>query len=80
MFENAWLKDSGCRDIIISSWGDSVGLAIPARLVHCGEHLRKWGGDLGRQLNRDIDHAKQELNSLRMHGGVRNLARVRVRR
>ncbi|VFQ74270.1 unnamed protein product [Cuscuta campestris] len=45
MFENAWLKDAGCKDVIKSAWESSSSLSLPARLEHCGKELAAWGGD-----------------------------------
>lgn len=36
MFENAWLHDTGCRDVVIEAWDHSARDALPSRLEHCG--------------------------------------------
>lgn len=45
-FENFWIREADCDDIIHKSWEASVGLPIQRKLTVCGEDLLKWGGGI----------------------------------
>ncbi|XP_031106341.1 uncharacterized protein LOC116010994 [Ipomoea triloba] len=36
LFENAWLKESGCKDTVLESWNSSAGECLTRKLDHCG--------------------------------------------
>lgn len=64
MFENVWLRDVGCKDVVPGAWDNSVGDAFPRRLDHCGYQLRRWGGCFGKRLAKDIEALHNRLNVL----------------
>ncbi|XP_031124381.1 uncharacterized protein LOC116027096 [Ipomoea triloba] len=77
MFENAWLTDTGCKDIVVSSWNSSWDDALPVRLKKCRLDLEKWGGDFIWRIGKEIDYLQAQLNILRGRRNAAALARVR---
>nr|GMD45596.1 uncharacterized protein LOC109160848 [Ipomoea batatas] len=61
MFEQAWIKDPECKELIFKSWSDSRGLSVPCKLSNCAAELKKWGGDLGKKISRNIDRIKAQI-------------------
>lgn len=43
MFENAWLVDSGCKDVVKHRWEVAFDRAILATLELCTTKLKRWG-------------------------------------
>ncbi|CAH9113540.1 unnamed protein product [Cuscuta epithymum] len=65
MFENAWLKDSGCRGVVKQCWSFTQGEEVPNRLKFCAGELKAWGGVFGKRIAKDIDRLKIHLGNLR---------------
>ncbi|XP_019175665.1 PREDICTED: uncharacterized protein LOC109170987 [Ipomoea nil] len=65
MFENAWLKETGCKDIVLGAWNASVGDIVPSRLNICGASLKSWGGSFTKRTEKEIAHLQSRLNDLR---------------
>lgn len=76
MFENAWLQVIGCRDEVKEPWDYSIGDDLPSRLDYCGTHLKRWGGDLGTRLTKNIESLQAQLNMLRGKADLASLAKV----
>nr|GLL21981.1 uncharacterized protein LOC109150438 [Ipomoea trifida] len=65
-FDNAWLREDKCREIISNSWDRSVGHDVLHRIAVCGEDLWKWGKNYNKEFQRKIDVCKTRLEHLRM--------------
>ncbi|CAI9777924.1 unnamed protein product [Fraxinus pennsylvanica] len=50
-FENMWLREEDCKQVIYSSWDKSVGEPLLNRIKDRGEDLLCWGGSGLRKLN-----------------------------
>lgn len=77
MFENAWLTESGCKDVVCEAWNQTAGDSFPRRLHVCSERLKSWGGDFARQLKLKIMDLQNMLNSLRGRRDGVSLAKIR---
>ncbi|XP_019163176.1 PREDICTED: uncharacterized protein LOC109159529 [Ipomoea nil] len=58
-FENAWLLDGGCREVVEREW------ASTARLDVCGRGMRRCGGDRYHRYGKRIEGIQKEMNALR---------------
>ncbi|XP_019151004.1 PREDICTED: uncharacterized protein LOC109147802 [Ipomoea nil] len=76
-FENAWLLDGGCREVVEREWSNSPGLALQARLGMCGRGLRRWGGDRHHKYGKRAKGIRKEMNALRGSRDPASLARFR---
>ncbi|XP_019172076.1 PREDICTED: uncharacterized protein LOC109167509 [Ipomoea nil] len=76
-FENAWLLDGGCREVVEREWSNTPGLALQARLGVCGLGLRRWGGDRHHKYGKRVEGIKKEMNGLRGSRDPVSLARFR---
>uniref|UniRef100_A0A803P924 Reverse transcriptase domain-containing protein n=1 Tax=Cannabis sativa TaxID=3483 RepID=A0A803P924_CANSA len=45
-FENAWLREPLCEQIVESCWGESGITGIQGKILRCGEVLGRWGWDI----------------------------------
>ncbi|XP_019182124.1 PREDICTED: uncharacterized protein LOC109177267 [Ipomoea nil] len=77
LFENAWLKEAGCKQVVLESWNFSRGDTVPCRLSHCGISLRTWGGNFAKRTEKEISHIQARLNMLRSRIDGASLLEVR---
>lgn len=74
-FENLWLREARCGDVIQSTWASFTNLLIQQKIKDCGKALLVWGRHLARDFpNRKLE-CKQQMASLR---GRRNMDGVAV--
>ncbi|KAH9727416.1 reverse transcriptase domain-containing protein [Citrus sinensis] len=64
-FENLWMREQECEQIISRSWSSTDGLPIQQKLNVCGVDLLKWGGKLVRDFCNRIAGCKKKMNMLR---------------
>ncbi|KAH9754586.1 reverse transcriptase domain-containing protein [Citrus sinensis] len=64
-FENVWLRESECEDVIQRSWSSSAGFPIQHKLAICGGDLSIWGGKLCRDFRKRIVECKHQMALLR---------------
>ena len=71
-FENKWLNESNCGDIIKTSWVAATGQPIEKKIEACGQALSVWGGSVNRNFRKSIVAIKQKLLNL---GGKKDALR-----
>ncbi|VFQ93141.1 unnamed protein product [Cuscuta campestris] len=64
-FENAWMRDTGFKDVLTEACRDSTGEPFSDRLAACGKRLMCWGGDKFQHFGK----RRKELEKL--IGGIR---------
>ncbi|XP_019153894.1 PREDICTED: uncharacterized protein LOC109150438 [Ipomoea nil] len=64
-FDNLWLREDSCREIVAQSWDRTVGLDTLARVEACALDLKRWGRSYNRDFQRKIEFNKQRLEWLR---------------
>lgn len=64
-FENAWLMDAECKEVVCNSWEKSKDPSFLTRIKQCGIKLQSWGGDFFSKIGRRIKQCKDILESLR---------------
>ena len=77
-FENNWLNEPGCGDVIMSSWESSIGQTIQYRLSACGRALAAWGGSSTRNLRQSIASCKQKMAQLKGKRDVKSLEEFEI--
>nr|GMD14370.1 uncharacterized protein LOC109158536 [Ipomoea batatas] len=65
-FDNMWLREDKCREIIVNSWSRTVGLDVFDRIEVCGQDIWKWGRTYNSEFQRQIDACKSRLEYLRI--------------
>lgn len=63
-FENAWLLEPLCSQIIRDNWQGDRGQDIIQKILHCSESLEVWGKEIIGCFNRRIKECKRKLKSL----------------
>ena len=64
-FENLWLREARCVEVICSSWVSSIEYFIQRKIKDCGSALLVWGGQLARDFHKRTLDCKQQMASLR---------------
>nr|GMD77815.1 ribonuclease H [Ipomoea batatas] len=86
-FDNMWIREDKCREIVTNSWSRTMSLDMLGRIEVCGADLWKWGRGYNKEFQRRVDHiywkqrAKEhwykegDLNSKYFHNSVRSRRR-----
>ncbi|XP_052288553.1 uncharacterized protein LOC127899255 [Citrus sinensis] len=64
-FENTWLCEADCSDVIRDSWRSYTGDFIQQRIMVCGSALMEWGGHFARDFRKRIRECKKCMAALR---------------
>lgn len=64
-FENAWLTDPLCYQIVKDSWEFNSNGDILQRIKQCGERLESWGKNVTGNFGKRIKECKLVLKQLR---------------
>uniref|UniRef100_A0A803NGP6 DUF4283 domain-containing protein n=1 Tax=Cannabis sativa TaxID=3483 RepID=A0A803NGP6_CANSA len=64
-FENAWLKDALCYEIVKSCWNDDNNSDIFAKINSCAIALAPWGKEITGNFNKRIKKCRAELKLLK---------------
>lgn len=64
-FENLWLREVQCREVVYNCWRNSLGVHLPARLELCGRAIWKWGRGVSTNFQEKIELCKQRMSVLR---------------
>nr|GMC93239.1 probable linoleate 9S-lipoxygenase 5 [Ipomoea batatas] len=78
-FDNMWLKEIACREIVEHSWDKTLGLDVLTRITVCSHDIWRWGRVYNKDFLRKIDSTKSKLESLRMRRdpvGIADYART----
>lgn len=73
-FENAWLADEGCKQVVIQAWQDGGHVDIQGKLSLCASRLSKWGGEKFNNFGRTIYGLKKKLAKLKPRRDVISIA------
>uniref|UniRef100_A0A803NLX7 Zinc knuckle CX2CX4HX4C domain-containing protein n=1 Tax=Cannabis sativa TaxID=3483 RepID=A0A803NLX7_CANSA len=61
-FENAWLREPLCIQIVKESWDGSVGSDIQRKVAVCSRQLQNWGKEYTGKFKERIGRWKKEMN------------------
>ncbi|VFQ99103.1 unnamed protein product [Cuscuta campestris] len=76
-FENAWLRDAGCKEVISAAWRETMGMDLPQKLERCGSKLMTWGGEHFHRFGKKIKSLKAEVNKFRDKRDTEGLRKFR---
>nr|GMC95483.1 uncharacterized protein LOC109167502 [Ipomoea batatas] len=62
-FENLWLREAHCRDIMIASWSKTHGQCLMDRVGSCGKAIWIWGRHFGRNFQRRLDYWRRRMEN-----------------
>lgn len=65
-FENAWLLEPLCAQIVKSSWEEDANLNIMHKVQHRGENFDHWGREITCCFSKRIKECKMKLKQLRV--------------
>uniref|UniRef100_A0A803PF19 Reverse transcriptase domain-containing protein n=1 Tax=Cannabis sativa TaxID=3483 RepID=A0A803PF19_CANSA len=66
-FENAWLKEPMCLEIVKDCWNDTGRISVAGKIALCAEKLSKWGSNITGNFKLRINKCKTELKRLKNH-------------
>ncbi|XP_052297318.1 uncharacterized protein LOC127902447 [Citrus sinensis] len=64
-FENAWLREPDCMEVVKDSWLSSVEISIQSKIAKCGSDLFQWGDNLSREFRNRMMECKRRMSLLR---------------
>ncbi|KAK6141825.1 hypothetical protein DH2020_024431 [Rehmannia glutinosa] len=64
-FENAWLREKDCRDIVETGWSKGLNGNLSGKIESCGAELFKWGELLRSSFNKRIQEARIYMKKYR---------------
>ena len=64
-FENVWVSNQDCVDLILDYWERHQGSKIHNKLAACGVALSQWSGDSLKFLGSRINSLRHSLKRLR---------------
>ncbi|KAM6558835.1 uncharacterized protein LOC133033269 [Cannabis sativa] len=62
-FENAWLREPLCKQLVEGCWEGSGSLTIQDKIQKCGEVLGKWGRDITGSFHKRISQCKDQIRN-----------------
>lgn len=79
-FENSWIRERQCREIVQNTWASTRGMHISNRLNICSNEIWIWGKNRVRDFQKQIEWCKRRLEGLRERtdrGGIREFGNVK---
>lgn len=64
-FENVWLKESDCVNVVTDSWRLTEGKAIVEKINYCCLKLDEWGGGFSKEYKRKLTEYRAQMRKLR---------------
>ncbi|XP_074374038.1 uncharacterized protein LOC141714417 [Apium graveolens] len=64
-FENAWLTDPMCKQLVVESWEISNNADIQSKIKHVSDNLFQWGQEITGKFNSRIKSCKVEMKKWR---------------
>ncbi|XP_060965673.1 uncharacterized protein LOC115711034 [Cannabis sativa] len=62
-FENAWIREPLCKQLVQGCWEGSGSSNIQEKLHRCGEVLGRWGRDITGDFRKRIDKCKKQIRN-----------------
>lgn len=63
-FENVWLREPNCVNVVKESWISSVEMPLQFKITNYGSDLFQWGNHLSRDFRNRILACKRRMGSL----------------
>lgn len=79
-FENMWVKEDDCRNLVLECWNSIEGSSIMDKMAFVCSKLEEWGGGMLKNMRDQIQNCKKDLRkyrSRRDEEGIRKYNRVR---
>lgn len=64
-FENVWLREDECRQIVQNGWDDAGERDITEKIMFCGTKLQEWGGGVNKEYREKLQLCRERLQKLR---------------
>lgn len=76
-FENAWLTEPMCFQLVRDSWEGYDVANIREKVLQCGQNLEVWGREVTWNFGKRIKEYKLELKKLRNKTDEKSLERFK---
>lgn len=60
-FENAWLRDEECSNIMDNYWQDVEDMSFPKQVAECCQKIKHWGDRKFKHFGRAMDEIRSTL-------------------
>lgn len=72
-FENMWLREQDCRNVVCNGWEIGIGLDIIEKIRMCTIKLQEWGGGLSNEYKIKIQNCRMKMKKLRSRRHVQGI-------
>lgn len=69
-FENVWVKDQDCLNLVKTSWEHTAGREILDKLSYVTLCIEEWGGGLSHEFNQKLLECRRKLKKFRTRRDV----------
>nr|GLL33564.1 uncharacterized protein LOC109167502 [Ipomoea trifida] len=73
-FENLWLRESICRDIMIESWVNHRGQSLIDRIGTCGKAIWNWGRAFATNFSRRIAYWRNRMERMQYRRDLQGIS------
>lgn len=63
-FENCWLREKRCSDIVLESWTKTENLELQQRIGICAIELKNWGGRLVKDFKDRLRRSRERIRAV----------------
>lgn len=64
-FENIWVKEDKCRELVWTAWERSRGEDITVRLGSCSSLIWEWGKGLTKDFSKRLESSRKKMEALK---------------
>lgn len=72
-FENVWIREKDCLNVIINCWADMASSALLDKLAYCCLKLEKWGGGLVKEMKENLRLYRNQMKKYRSRRDAQGL-------
>lgn len=60
-FENIWIKEDECRNIVLDCWNKVEGLSIMDKMEYVCTKLEEWGGGMVKEMRAQMERCRRDM-------------------
>ncbi|XP_030478041.1 uncharacterized protein LOC115695088 [Cannabis sativa] len=79
-FENAWLREPFCYQLIEDCWDDSGDVEVQQKIQRCGQRLVVWGKEFTGNFKERIQQCKNEVQKWKLGRDDTSVANYKLAR
>lgn len=61
-FENSWLKEERCSEIVAECWHSYEGEDVGGKINRCATRLKEWGDKLAKKFKQQLGNCRKRID------------------